>query len=109
MLENYASVKTPTTSDFWKKLSNDQRANLIYKELKKNIHLNEFEVFKTLDDGQVIFRVKESIPSNKRGLILLNLEEQLKKNVDEGLTVWFEPIGDKSKLRNLRGVKFESN
>ena len=42
-----------------------------------------------------------------RGIILLDLEEQLKKNIDQGLTVWLEPIGDKSKLRNLRGVKFQ--
>ena len=108
MFKNYASVKTPTTSAFWKKLSNDQRSDLIYKELKNNSHLSEFEIFKTLDDGQVIFRVQNSIPSNKRALILLDLEEQLKKNIDEGLTVWFEPVGDKSKLRNLRGIKFQS-
>ena len=109
MFKNYASIKTPTTSAFWKKLSNDQRSDLIYKELKKKTYLNEFEIFKTLDDGQVIFRVQKSIPSNKRALILLDLEEQLKKNVDEGLTVWFEPVGDKSRLRNLRGIKFQSD
>ena len=109
MFKNYASIKTPATSAFWKKLSNDQRSDLIYKELKKKTYLNEFEIFKILDDGQVIFRVQKSISSNKRALILLDLEEQLKKNVDEGLTVWFEPVGDKSRLRNLRGIKFQSD
>ena len=48
MFKNYASIKTPTTSAFWKKLSNDQRSDLIYKELKKETYLNEFEIFKTL-------------------------------------------------------------
>ena len=38
---------------------------------------------------------------------LLNLEERLKNNIDKGLTVWFEPVGDKSKLRNLRGIKIK--
>ena len=37
----------------------------------------------------------------------LNLEERLKNNIDKGLTVWFEPVGDKSKLRNLRGIKIK--
>ena len=39
-----------------------------------------------------------------RGPLLLDLEEKLKKNIDDGITVWFEPVGDKSKLRNLRGI-----
>ena len=42
-----------------------------------------------------------------RGMILLDLEEKLKKNIDIGLTVWLEPVGDKSKLRNLRGIKIK--
>jgi hypothetical protein len=29
----------------------------------------------------------------------------LKSAVDRGITVWCEPVGDKSKLRQLRGVK----
>ena len=37
-----------------------------------------------------------------------HLESELKENIDAGLTVWFEPVGDKSKLRNMRGIKFQS-
>ena len=58
------------------------------------------------DDGQIILRVQKSIPSNIRGILLLDLEDRIKKNIDKGLTVWLEPVGDKSKLRNLRGIKF---
>ena len=68
----------------------------------------DFEVFKTPDNGQIVLKASEPIPSNKRGEILLDLEDHLKQNIDKGLTVWFEPIGDKSKLRNLRGIKFQS-
>ena len=107
MFKNYISTKTPTTSEFWKNLSNDKREDLINNELKKNQNLSEFEIFKTPDNGQIVFKVQKSIPSNKRGLMLLDLEDQLKANVDKGLTVWFEPVGDKSKLRNLRGIKFQ--
>ena len=46
------------------------------------------------------------LPSNIRGILLLDLEDRIKKNIDKGLTVWLEPVGDKSKLRNLRGIKF---
>ena len=107
MFKNYVLAKTPSTSEFWKNLSNEKRADLINKELKKNKNLSEFEVFKTPDNGQIVFKVQKSIPSNKRGLLLLDLEDQLKANVDKGITVWFEPVGDKSKLRNLRGIKFQ--
>ena len=39
---------------------------------------------------------------NKRGLLLLDLEEILKANIDKGLTVWFEPVGDKSKFKKIK-------
>ena len=107
MFKNYVLAKTPSTSQFWKNLSNEKRVDLINKELKKNKNLSAFEVFKTPDNGQIVFKVQKTIPSNKRGLLLLDLEDQLKANVDKGLTVWFEPVGDKSKLRNLRGIKFQ--
>ena len=49
MFKNYASIQTPTTTDAWKALSTDQRSELIYKEIKKNPDLNNFEVYKTSD------------------------------------------------------------
>ena len=33
----------------------------------------------------------------------------LKRKVDNSITVWLEPVGDKSKLRNLRGITFKNN
>ena len=38
---------------------------------------------------------------------MLDFEESLKKNIDRGITIWLEPVGDKSKLRNLRGVEIK--
>ena len=38
--------------------------------------------------------------------MLLELEEKLKSVLDKGISLWLEPVGDKSKLRNLRGIKF---
>ena len=105
MFKNYASVKTPVVSQSWVGMSNEKRVDLVKNELKKNSKIIDFEITQTTDDGQIVFKVEKSIPPNKRGLLLLGLEDQLKNNIDKGLTVWFEPVGDKSKLRNLRGIK----
>ncbi|MDC1169948.1 hypothetical protein OAT35_01090 [Candidatus Pelagibacter sp.] len=105
MIKNYAFEKTPKTGEYWKNLSNDERIASVKNELKKDEKLNNFEVYKVSADGQIVLKVNSTIPSSKRGNILLDLEEQLKKNIDNGLTIWFEPVGDKSKLRNLRGIK----
>ena len=109
MKKEFTSEKTQTVTNFWTDLSDDKRRDLVNKELRKDESLNEFEVYQTLNNGQIVFKVSKTIPSNKRGEILLDLEDKLKKNIDIGLTVWFEPVGDKSKLRNLRGVKINSN
>ena len=105
--KDFVFSKTPITGEKWLKLSNEKRVEAITIELKKK-NLDNFEVFKTPDNGQIIFKVSKPIPSSERGILLLDLESKLKENIDEGLTVWFEPVGDKSKLRNMRGIKFQS-
>jgi hypothetical protein len=106
-MKNYSNVKTPTTSQHWNSLSEDDKKKLIYDVLNNDINYEEFEVYKASDNGEIVFNINKTIPSDKRGLLLLNLEEKLKQNVDKGLTVWLEPVGDKSKLRNLRGIKIK--
>ena len=108
MFKNFSLVETPLTSDNWKQLSNEKRIELISEELKKK-NLEKFEVFEVSDNGNIVLKVLEPIPSNIRGMLLLDLEDQLKSNIDKGLTAWLEPVGDKSKLRNLRGIVFKSN
>lgn len=108
MIKNFASAKTPLPEKKWLDLSKEKRAELITNELKSR-NLENFEVFDAPDDGRVVFKVLESIAANKRGFLLLELEEQLKRKVDNGITVWLEPVGDKSKLRNLRGITFKNN
>ncbi len=107
MFKNFAKVKTPTTNNEWLSLSKEKRVELIKLELKKK-KIDNFEIYDAPDDGRIIFKVTDPIQSNKRGLLLLDLEEQLKKKINNGLTVWLEPVGDKSKLRNLRGITFKN-
>ena len=107
MFKNYAYEKTTQTDSKWKSQLEEERIEKIEKILKKKPEFSDFKVFKTSDNGEIVFKVEKSIPLNKRSPILLDLEEDLKAQIDTGLTVWFEPVGDKSKLRNLRGIKFK--
>ena len=60
------------------------------------------------EDGQVILRFTEPVSPDRRGTILLDFEETLKREIDAGLTVWLEPLGDKSSLRRLRGIEVKA-
>lgn len=102
----YASTVTPQTSNRWQQMSDDQRLELVNQAInlsqtEKNSILVPIE---TMPDGQLIFRFLEPIGAERRGTILLDLEEFLKKEVDEGLTVWIETLDDRNSLRHLRGV-----
>ena len=108
MIENYSTQTTPTTTKNWTDRSVEERIKLISNELKKNKLYENFEPIKAPDNGQVVIRVEKIIPANERGLLLLELEQKLKSNIDVGITIWCEPVGDKSKLRNLRGIKFKN-
>ena len=107
MIENFSTQKTPTTTKGWTNKSVEERIELIKKELKKDKLYESFEPIKAPDNGQVVIRIEKIIPANERGLLLLELEQKLKSNIDVGITIWCEPVGDKSKLRNLRGIKFK--
>ena len=106
MIKNFSNQETPKPSEKWKNLSEDSRIEIIAEELKKNILYSDFEVVEAPDNGQIILKIEKAIPSNVRGIMLLELEAKLKSAIDKGISVWLEPVGDKSKLRNLRGIKF---
>ena len=108
MFKNYSKNKTPTTSNNWRSISNEERKLKISNKLKENIKFKDFEVIKTPDNGQIELKIETPLAANLRGDLLLDLEVFLKKNIDEGLTVWCVPVGDKSKLRNLRGVNIQT-
>ena len=81
---------------------------LVSKELKRNLLYKDFEIIKAPDNGQIVLKIDKIIPAKERGLLLLELEEILKSVIDKGITVWCEPVGDKSKLRQLRGIKINT-
>jgi hypothetical protein len=104
MKNNFSKANTPKTNKDWTNKSEEERIKIISKELKKDIRYEDIEIKQALKNGQIVLRTEKIIPANERGLFFLELEEKLKLNIDEGITIWCEPVGDKSKLRNLRGV-----
>ena len=104
----YAKVDTPKTSSSWLKVSESERIKLIRNEFQKNDIYKNFEPIKAPDNGQIVIKIENGIPASERGPLLLDLEQKLKLSIDKGITVWCEPIGDKSKLRSLRGVKIKA-
>ncbi len=99
---------TPVTSKSWQNSTESCRMKIISEELKKNDKYNDFTPVFAPANGQIVLNIEKSIPANIRGLLLLELEQSLKVSIDKGITVWCQSVGDKSKLRNLRGIKFNS-
>jgi Tfp pilus assembly protein PilZ len=108
MISNFANAKTPLTGLEWKKKSEIKRVEVLNLELKKNNLYEGFEIIKAPENGQIVLKIEKVIPANERGLVLLELEEKLKLAIDNGITVWCEPVGDKSKLRKLRGIEINA-
>ena len=108
MIKNYSKTKTPFISEKWINMSNEPRKLSIVNEIKIDKRFEKFDVVKTPDNGQIELKINDQIASNIRGELLLDFEEIIKKKIDKGLTIWCIPVGDKSKLRNLRGVNIET-
>lgn len=69
---------------------------------------NEFSLVSARDNGFVTLEFKVSIPIEIRGIHLLDIEKHLKNSIDQGITLWIAPVGDKSSLRKLRGIEINS-
>lgn len=106
----YANTETPTPGQTWCQLSDDERLALVNSTVTaKMSFLNKTLVaVEAKLDGQVIIRLLEPVHADKRGALLLDLEAFLKESIDLGLVVWLEPFGDRSSLRNLRGIEVKS-
>ena len=108
-ISEYASVETPGPTDAWANLSNESRIAAVESIIQATPNSKDIvEVISTKADGQVMVRFISPQSSERRGTLLLDLEQQLKQSVDIGVTVWLEPLGDKNSLRNLRGIKVKA-
>ena len=101
-----AISESPKTGDKWKNLSEKERIDSLESILNSEEVYKSFEVNAAKKDGQVVLRTEKSLPADIRGVFLLNLEKKFKMLLDQGINLWLEPVGDKNKLRKLRGVTF---
>jgi len=99
---------TPQVSATWVSRDNQTRLADVNKALEGTKFFETFTPTRTFDDGQVYFTFNKPISSSLRGILLLDLEVLLKDELDPGIIVWCEPIGDKNSLRNLRGIEIIS-
>jgi hypothetical protein len=98
---------TPEVKDPWKAMDCAKRKSAIIEVIQSK-ECQVCEVVSIKNDGQVIIRFTEPVAVSKRGLLLLDLEAALKIEIDQGITVWVEALGDKNSLRNLRGIEVKS-
>jgi len=97
---------TPTNN--WTLFTPEERVEKVQAYIDKKSVYADIKVTVADKNGHVVVRIDHSIPANERGLFLLEMEQELKKNIDVGITIWLEPVGDKSKLRQLRGVEVKT-
>jgi hypothetical protein len=74
----------------------------------QEMHHKDHSLHIVKQDGQIIVKLLETVSADKRGTLLLNLEDYLKESIDAGLVLWLEPFGDRNSLRNLRGIEVKS-
>jgi len=107
-MKNFADSETLVATKSWSGFSKEHRLVLLKEALSLDDRFSGISISRALADGSVYVNLEITLAPNKRGTVLLDFEEMLKERVDIGLTVWCEPLGDKSTLRNLRGIEIRA-
>lgn len=107
--KEFSLAPSPVSSEEWKNKTEKDRITMVYEQIKLNSLYEGFEVVSADDNAHITLKIERSIPSNERGVLLLDLESSLKTSIEKAITIWLEPVGDKSKLRNLRGITFKKD
>ena len=108
MMKLGANAETPVTQTTWKLMPDIERIKLLNKQMGKKQDYMSISINKTTESGQVLVQLDDKLSASERGVYLLDFERYLKDNVDQGISVWCETIGDKNSLRNLRGIQIKS-
>jgi hypothetical protein len=105
----FANISTPlpSSSSDWLNSSEKGRIDLIKTALVDFPGSDKLQIRHALQNGQVSVEIIEATEASERGSLLLDLEAILKKEIDEGISIWHIPLGDKNSLRNLRGIEVE--
>lgn len=101
-MKTIAEANSPTPKEHW--LKESQSSKLMSIRRISGAY-DCVEVVEARDNGNVVVRLLKELDPGDRGTLLLDYEFYLKNNIDEAITVWLEPLGDKSTLRRLRGIE----
>jgi hypothetical protein len=103
----FANISTPVPSSDskWFSLSEKKRIEMVVASTKNFPNIEKIDIKTALSNGQVSVEINESMDAAERGSLLLDLEDFLKVEIDNGISIWHIPIGDKNSLRNLRGIE----
>lgn len=101
-----AHAPSPVTSTAWREQHESQRLAACEKVASSDItYMTLLDFLSASENGYVVVVLKQSLGPGERGTLLLDVEALLKAKIDQGITIWLEPQGDKSSLRNLRGIE----
>jgi len=98
----YAEKTSPIVLKEWSSLADEERLSVV-NSIANNIEHVKFT--RATNNGYVYLVIEKNMDPGDRGKLMLQLECLLKKEIDNGITIWHEPIGDKNSLRKLRGIE----
>jgi hypothetical protein len=98
---------TPKPTQRWLDLDASDRLLEIQLILSKSNCSGYLEVESCSNDGEIYFSQVIPIETSQRVDLLLSLEESLREQIDQSITVWVKPQSDKNSLRRLRGVELK--
>jgi len=104
-MKEIAEADSPQPSLQWIELSAVERLSKIKNATPEFDSL--VEPISARENGYLIATLIQELDPKERGSILMDYELQLKDRVDSSITVWLEPLGDKSTLRRLRGMEIK--
>ena len=104
---SFNDAETPSIDDSWKKMSDFERMNLVENVIRVNNLGQVFSISRITEKGEVYINLLENLSAGQRGSKLLDFEMLLKDNLDNGIVLWCEPLGDKNSLRKLRGIQIK--
>ena len=104
---SHASTPTVQVGAAWKALSQQERLAKVRRTLGG--FNAEYDVRNATQSGQVVLGMKLDSIASMRGLHLMLLEGLLKERIDQGITLYLEPKGDKNILRaQTRGIEVKA-
>lgn len=107
-MTKFFDVETPLPTKQWIELGDTERLELVARMTETSDFKEFVKPVLALPTGFVFVELTLPIRAADRGLKLREYESLLKSSLDESLTVWCEPVGDKSALRKLRGIEVKA-